>query len=236
LEFINHPSPNFDERERAITCIVLHYTGMETGALALERLCDPSAKVSSHYMIDEAGVIYRLVDEEKRAWHAGVSYWRGERGLNNSSIGIEIVNKGHEHGYEEFPKPQIKAIIALCKDIVARHNLNPQAIVAHSDIAPNRKQDPGEMFPWVQLYEQGLGLYAYEAPILDDLSVQELQQKLLKIGYDMPITGELDAQTKSVVTAFQRHFRQECVDGIADFATISMIQAVFNALTQRPTL
>lgn len=231
MHFISHyssyfASPNFDDRERAISCIVLHYTGMETGSAAIARLCDPAAKVSSHYVVDEAGVIYKLVEEEKRAWHAGVSYWRGETGLNNSSIGIEIVNKGHEHGYEEFPKLQIEAVIALCKDIITRHNLDPKAILAHSDIAPNRKQDPGEKFPWSELHLHGLGLYATALNESLKISVYEMQRMLATIGYELALTGVCDAQTTAVITAFQRHYRQSRIDGIADDETTSTIIAL----------
>ncbi|SDM33999.1 N-acetylmuramoyl-L-alanine amidase [Maricaulis salignorans] len=149
------PSPNFNERKLPISLIVLHYTGMENGAVALERMRDPAAEVSAHYMVEEDGRIFQLVDEDKRAWHAGVSCWRGETDINSSSIGVEIVNGGHDFGLPDFPAVQIAAVIELVKDIMGRHGIGPEGVVGHSDIAPGRKQDPGEKFPWERLAAAG---------------------------------------------------------------------------------
>ncbi|WP_339741735.1 N-acetylmuramoyl-L-alanine amidase [uncultured Maricaulis sp.] len=149
------PSPNFNDRKLPVSLIVLHYTGMENGAVALERMCDPAAEVSAHYMVEEDGRVFQLVDEDKRAWHAGVSAWRGETDINSASIGIEIVNGGHDYGLPDFPAIQIEAVIHLVADIMARHGIGPEGVVGHSDIAPGRKQDPGEKFPWHRLAAAG---------------------------------------------------------------------------------
>ena len=162
VPIIQLPSPNFDERERAIDMIVLHYTGMKTAQEALHRLRDPEAKVSAHYVIDEDGTIYQLVDEAKRAWHAGVSHWRGVDNVNHNSIGIEIVNPGHEWGYREFTQAQYAALIPLCQQIKARYNIPDENIVGHEDVAPNRKQDPGELFDWKLLADNGLGIWPHK--------------------------------------------------------------------------
>ncbi len=152
------PSPNFNERKLPIALIVLHYTGMKDGPAALARMCDPDAQVSAHYMVEEDGRIFQLVDEARRAWHAGVSSWCGETDINSNSIGIEIVNGGHDYGLPDFPAIQIDAVIELVKDIMARHGIGPEGVVGHSDIAPGRKQDPGEKFPWDRLAEAGCAL------------------------------------------------------------------------------
>jgi N-acetylmuramoyl-L-alanine amidase len=157
------PSPNFDARTRPPDMIVLHYTGMRTGEAALARLRDPAAKVSAHYLVEEDGRIFTLVAEERRAWHAGASFWRGERNVNGASIGIEIVNPGHEHGYRPFPDAQIEAVIDLVADIRSRWTIADERILGHSDVAPQRKEDPGELFPWRRLAEAGHGLWAAPA-------------------------------------------------------------------------
>jgi N-acetylmuramoyl-L-alanine amidase len=156
------PSPNFDVRPGPVDVLVLHYTGMQSAGAALERLCDPVAKVSSHYLVDEDGTAYRLVEEQNRAWHAGVSSWRGVARLNDASIGIEIVNPGHEFGYRAFPEAQMAAVLELCRGIIGRHKIPARNVVAHSDIAPDRKQDPGELFPWRWLAGEGVGLWTDE--------------------------------------------------------------------------
>ena len=155
---IDCPSPNFDERDARVSMLVLHYTGMEDAASAIARLRDPEAKVSCHYLVDEDGRILRLVDEGKRAWHAGRSYWRGIHGVNAASIGIEIVNPGHEFGYRPFPEEQMDALVPLVADIVRRHGIWPSNVVGHSDVAPDRKQDPGELFDWALLARHGVPL------------------------------------------------------------------------------
>lgn len=164
MSLIESPSPNFDARRAPPDMVVLHYTGMQTGEAALARLCDPAAKVSAHYMIEEDGRIFRLVPEERRAWHAGVSFWKGERDINAVSIGIEIVNPGHEFGYHAFPDPQIEALIALLDQVRGRWQIPDARILGHSDVAPERKQDPGELFPWKRLAEAGHGLWVEPPP------------------------------------------------------------------------
>jgi N-acetylmuramoyl-L-alanine amidase len=234
LNFIEAPSPNFDARTAPPQILVLHYTGMKTGPEALDRLRDPVAKVSSHYMVEEDGRIFRLVPEERRAWHAGVSYWKGERNINGVSIGVEIVNPGHEWGYRAFPDTQIAAVIALVGDIRGRWMIGDDRIVGHSDVAPDRKDDPGELFPWKRIAEAGHGLWV-EAPPAPGLPLAEgtegvevfaLQAGLTRLGYDLPPSGKFDAATKAVVTAFQRHWRQDRVDGVADGATRAQLIAL----------
>ena len=197
------PSPNFDDRGRSIDMIILHYTGMPTGAEALARLCDERAKVSAHYLVEENGDIYRLVAEEKRAWHAGVGSWKGESDINARSVGIEIVNPGHEWGYRDFPEDQINAVIDLVKDIRTRHDILPAQVLGHSDIAPRRKEDPGEKFPWAKLADEGLAT----APFSGDpqagkaVSYDAALKALGSIGYDAP-TGDHAA----ALVAFQRRY------------------------------
>ncbi len=156
INIIQTPSPNFNARQLPVTLLVLHYTGMPTMQQALDRLRDPAAAVSAHYLVDEDGTVYQLVDEASRAWHAGISSWAGETDINSAAIGIEIVNPGHEFGYRKFPAAQIVALIILTKDILTRYDIPPQNIVGHADIAPARKQDPGELFPWDQLAAAGI--------------------------------------------------------------------------------
>lgn len=221
------PSPNFDVRKTPPDMIVLHYTGMQTGEAALARLRDPEAKVSSHYVVEEDGRVFTLVAEERRAWHAGVSSWKGERDINGRSVGVEIVNPGHEFGYRPFPEAQIAAVIELVAEIRTRWTIEDGAIVGHSDVAPNRKQDPGELFPWKRLAQAGHGLWAEPAaapgqPISEGetgAAVFALQAGFTRLGYDCAPSGTFDAHTTAVVTAFQRHWRPEQVDGIADGET-----------------
>ena len=234
MRFIEAPSPNFDARTAPPEILVLHYTGMPTGEAALARLCDPEARVSSHYLVEEDGRIFRLVAEERRAWHAGVSFWKGARNVNGVSIGVEIVNPGHEFGYRAFPDAQVAAVIDLVADIRARWSIDDGRIVGHSDVAPERKDDPGELFPWKRLAEAGHGLWV-EAPPAPGLPLAEgdegagvfaLQAGLTRLGYDLPPSGRFDAATKAVVIAFQRHWRQDKVDGIADGATRAQLIAL----------
>ena len=233
------PSPNHDERKsgRAPDMILLHYTGMQTGEAALERLCAAESKVSAHYVVFEDGRIVQCVPEERRAWHAGESSWAGESDINSCSIGIEIVNPGHEFGYREFPLRQIAAVISLCKSIVTRRGpIAPGRILAHSDVAPARKQDPGEKFPWALLSESGIGHWVRPAPLkLDGRAlktgdsgemVSRLQRALHAYGYGLEETGRYDDATRDVVTAFQRHFRQARVDGVADTSTLLTLRAL----------
>jgi N-acetylmuramoyl-L-alanine amidase len=223
-DIIDAPSPNFDERQSPPDMVVLHYTGMQTGEAALARLRDPEAKVSAHYVVEEDGRLFRLVPEERRAWHAGVSFWKGQTGLNGASIGIEIANPGHEFGYRAFPPAQIATVIDLITDIRERWDVPDGRILAHSDIAPARKADPGELFPWAELAAAGHGLWIEPAippgaPLgegEEGTGVFALQAGLTRLGYDCAPSGRFDAGTTTVVTAFQRHWRPSKVDGIAD--------------------
>ncbi|HEY2358635.1 MAG TPA: N-acetylmuramoyl-L-alanine amidase [Phenylobacterium sp.] len=234
MNLIEAPSPNFDARTAPPDILVLHYTGMPTGAAALARLRDPDARVSSHYLVEEDGRIFRLVPEERRAWHAGVSFWKGERNINGVSIGVEIVNPGHEFGYRPFPEAQIAAVTALVADIRTRWQIDNGRIVGHSDVAPDRKDDPGELFPWKRLAQAGHGLWvepppAPGAPLAEgeeSTGVFALQAGFTRLGYDLPPSGKFDVATKTVVTAFQRHWRPEKVDGIADGETRSRLIAL----------
>jgi N-acetylmuramoyl-L-alanine amidase len=198
--------------------LILHYTGMRTGTEALARLSDPEAKVSAHYLVEEDGRIFRLVPEHRRAAHAGVSHWRGQSGLNARSIGIEIVNPGHEWGYRDFPALQMAAVCDLCLDILARHPIPARNVVGHSDVAPDRKRDPGELFDWRGLAANGVGLWPAEDP--PPPPAQATRDLLGAIGYrtDLPLPV--------LVAAFQRHWLPPRTDGIADAPTRARIAAV----------
>lgn len=210
MEFIEAPSPNFDDRQLPVSMIVLHYTGMADGASAIARLRDPDAKVSAHYLVAEDGTVLRMIYEARRAWHAGRSHWRGIRDINSVSIGIEIVNPGHQLGYRPFPEPQIDSVIRLVADVKQRHAITRGNIVGHSDIAPDRKDDPGELFPWGRLARLRLALPRPTRHLMDpEWSDGGFLLALERFGYDVrdPV--------KSVV-AFQRRFRPEMIDGIID--------------------
>ncbi|MGZ3409451.1 MAG: N-acetylmuramoyl-L-alanine amidase [Xanthobacteraceae bacterium] len=226
-------SPNFDARAASVDMILLHYTGMESTDAAEKRLCDPTAKVSSHYLVYEDGTIVQMVPEARRAWHAGVSSWQGVTDINSCSIGIEIANSGHEFGYTDFPKAQIDSVIALCRDIVARHKVPAARVLAHSDVAPARKNDPGEKFPWDKLAAAGVGLWVepteiHAGPELDPgdrgEAISHLQTMLKNFGYGIDVTGAYDTATTEVITAFQRHFRPARVDGFADHSTTETLK------------
>ena len=234
---IERPSPNHGARPAGapIDILLLHYTGMRSGAEALARLCDPAAKVSAHYLIDEDGTCYRLVPEARRAWHAGESFWAGARDINSRSIGIELANPGHEFGYHPFPAEQMAALETLAKEILARHPIPPHRVLGHSDVAPTRKQDPGEMFDWARLARAGIGLWpepgfepTAEGPTLavgmEGASVLGLQRALERFGYGVEASGGYDTVTAAVVVAFQRHFRPRQVDGKADPETRDLLQ------------
>lgn len=237
MNFIEAVSPNFNERTVPPDIIVLHYTGMKTGEEALARLCDAEAKVSSHYLVEEDGRVFRLVPEERRAWHAGVSFWKGETDINGRSIGIEIVNPGHEFGYRPFPEAQIDAVISLLTDTRSRWQVEDGRIIGHSDIAPERKIDPGELFPWKTLAQAGHGLWVEPdaAPGLplkqgeEGAGVFALQAGLTRLGYDCAPSGKFDAETATIVQAFQRHWRQEKVDGVADGMTRARLIGLLRA-------
>ncbi|MBK7284148.1 MAG: N-acetylmuramoyl-L-alanine amidase [Sphingomonadales bacterium] len=207
---IDTPSPNFDERVLPITMVVLHYTGMPDAASAIARLSDPEAKVSAHYVVAEDGQVVRMVDESKRAWHAGKSFWRGVTDVNSASVGIEIVNPGHEFGYRPFPIAQIDAVIGLMHEVTLRHRITRGNVVGHSDIAPARKDDPGELFPWDRLARLRLALPSPTKNLMDPHWTDAgFLLALERFGYD--VTDPLAA-----VRAFQRRFRPATIDGIID--------------------
>jgi N-acetylmuramoyl-L-alanine amidase len=221
---ISAPSPNFDARTAPPDMIVLHYTGMPDGPAALARLRDPEAKVSAHYLVEEDGRVFALVPEARRAWHAGQSFWAGERDINAASIGIEIVNPGHEFGYRDFPIAQLASVMDLLTDIRSRWTIEDGRILGHSDVAPRRKIDPGERFPWQAFAAAGHGLWVEAAPApgpplglgSEGLDVLVLRGALARLGYDCPRTGAFDDDLAGIVTAFQRHWRPDRVDGVAD--------------------
>ncbi len=210
LRIVECPSPNNDARDADVDMLVLHYTGMKTADEALARLCDPQAKVSAHYTIGRDGRVYRHVAEDRRAWHAGVSYWSGARNINARSIGIELVNPGHEFGYIPFTDEQIAALIDIAQGIMARHSIAPARVVAHSDVAPARKEDPGELFPWRALAEYRLGLWPGSGEGLAPESA------LTRFGYGLP--PDVECKSTDVVKAFQRRFRPEKINGVWDNA------------------
>jgi N-acetylmuramoyl-L-alanine amidase len=224
-------SPNVDERPDggAIDALILHYTGMPSAEAALARLCDPAAAVSAHYLVDEDGSVVALVPEHRRAWHAGRSAWQGQERLNDTSIGIELVNPGHEWGYRPFTEAQYAACIELCQAILARWPIPACRVLAHSDVAPDRKRDPGELFDWPRLAAAGIGLW----PAPGDgrpRSIATLQRQLREVGYPAPQHGRLDAATRCVIKAFQRHYRPACVDGVADRETRAQLDGLLARL------
>jgi N-acetylmuramoyl-L-alanine amidase len=236
------PSPNHGERKNGIEpdMIVLHYTGMRDADAALARLCSPGDEVSAHYFVFENGHIVQCVPEARRAWHAGTGSWAGESDVNSCSIGIEIANPGHDHGYPDYPLRQIAALITLCRAMLIRRKIPPHRVLGHSDIAPARKQDPGEKFPWRLLHDSGVGLWVPPAPIIEDQpffalgdsdpAIAELQAKLADFGYGIATrNGHYSAETMSVVGAFQRHFRPARVDGMADRSTLQTLDALLRA-------
>ncbi|MGM4919104.1 N-acetylmuramoyl-L-alanine amidase [Tardiphaga sp. 813_E8_N1_3] len=240
------PSPNFGERNKGLVpdMIVLHYTGMPDPEGAITRLCTAGTDVSAHYIVLEDGRIVQTVPEAKRAWHAGVGFWAGEEDINSCSIGIEIINRGHDWGYPDFPSRQIAAVTALCRGIMLRHDLQPHRVLGHSDVSPSRKKDPGEKFPWHSLANSGVGHWVMPAPIVrgetmklgtagDD--VLALQHALARYGYGIETDGQYNAPTMEVVTAFQRHFRPERVDGLVDHSTLTTLQALLASLPAETT-
>jgi N-acetylmuramoyl-L-alanine amidase len=214
-------SPNFQPRPDGTTLdmLVIHYTGMQSARAALDRLCDPVAEVSAHYLIDEAGEVFALVDETNRAWHAGVSSWRGSPGVNSRSIGIELVNPGHEFGYRPFPAAQMAALADLAQGILSRWPIPARNVVGHSDVAPRRKQDPGELFDWHWLAKQGIGLWPEPAPVRGEEAVPLLAD----YGYDT-------TDPVAALVAFQRHFRPLCCDGVADAETLALLNGLMTLL------
>lgn len=231
-QIIETPSPNCNARKRPVSMLVLHYTGMENGTVALDRMRDPAAEVSAHYMIEDDGRIFRLVADTDRAWHAGVAEWNGITDVNSASIGIEIVNGGHDFGLPDFPDVQINALIPLVKQILSAHDIALQNIVGHSDIAPDRKEDPGERFPWAGLAAAGIGIWPGEGNgdrrVLfetgdRDRGVTLLQRGLAGLGYGIALDGVMTDRTVSVVRAFQRRFRSDHVDGVVDMETLDLV-------------
>lgn len=229
IRFVDHPSPNFEERRfepgRAgeVDMLVIHYTGMQSTEAALARLCDPEAKVSAHYLIDEDGTVFALVPETKRAWHAGVASWRGETDVNSCSIGIELVNPGHEFGYVRFPDRQVASLVGLSTRILSRHPIPPRNVIGHSDVAPARKQDPGELFPWEYLKSYGIGLWPFDGAEIADIPRDKFIRMLTRYGYDV-------AEPEAAVIAFQRHFRPERVDGVADHTTAGRLARLLGSI------
>jgi N-acetylmuramoyl-L-alanine amidase len=247
LNLILAPSPNFNERLFPLDMLVLHYTGMKDGPSALEKMRDPASNVSAHYMVEEDGRVFSLVAEDKRAWQAGRSWWRGDEDLNSRSIGIEIVNGGHEFGLPPFPDIQIAAVIELCQGILSRWPIPQTRIVAHSDIAPERKEDPGERFPWKRLADAGIGLWPPDKSPVEPwmmhgaakgdkgITVDGLREALAVIGYKVERAGEFDAALAAVVRAFQRRWRPMVVTGQGDVETVARAFAVAQ-LTQAADL
>ena len=217
-------SPNRDGRPPGAlpTLVILHYTGMRTCAEAVARLCDRAARVSAHYVIDEDGLILRLVPDAMQAWHAGRSFWAGQAGLNATSIGIELVNPGHEWGYRPFPTAQIRVLEDLLRELLARWPIAPEAVLGHSDVAPARKQDPGELFPWRRLAAHGLALWP-AASVPERPDAHRAAVRLRRIGYGLDEAG---ASLPTVLRAFQRRFRAEQVDGTLDATTMGRLRAV----------
>jgi len=217
-------SPNFNDRthETPVDMLIIHYTGMKTCEEAKARLCDSDAKVSAHYLIEQDGTVHRLVDEDKRAWHAGISWWRGAVDINKRSIGIELVNPGHEFGYQTFPKEQMTALIQLAKAILMRHNIPARNIVGHSDIAPLRKQDPGELFDWHKLAAAGVGLWVDASR---PVKLDDDQARIMFSAFGYSVT-DLTATT----VAFQRHFRPSCIDGVMDPQTGGLLKSLIEHL------
>jgi N-acetylmuramoyl-L-alanine amidase len=242
LAIIDHPSPNHGERRappERIDILLLHYTGMPSCQAAIDWLANPASQVSAHYVVREDGTVVRMVDEARRAWHAGVSRWEGETDINSRSIGIEICHPGADAPGLPYPDGQIAAVVELSREILGRHPIPPERVLAHSDVAPARKSDPGAWFPWPLLAAEGVGHWVSPAPItggsvfqMGDRGqpVEALQAMLALYGYGVAVTGEFEETTRDVVAAFQRHFRPALVDGVADRSTISTLHRLLDAL------
>jgi N-acetylmuramoyl-L-alanine amidase len=238
-------SPNHGRRADGMKpdLLILHYTGMVDADSAIARLRSPAAEVSAHYVVEETGRIVQLVPEARRAWHAGEASWEGERDVNSRSIGIEIVNGGHDFGNPNFPPRQVEAVIALASDICVRHNIRADHVLGHSDVSPGRKRDPGEKFPWDELHRAGVGHFVPPAPLRSGPALQPgdrndgvkaLQQLLSFYGYGIKMTGIYDEETEAVVVAFQRHFRPEHINGIADLSTLKTLRDLIAARPRVP--
>ena len=239
-----HPSPNVEPRREGVdpSMLIMHYTGLPTVERAIDVLSRTDCKVSCHYVIDEQGRITQMVAEELRAWHAGVASWAGETDINSASIGIEIQNPGHGGGYPDFPPEQMQAVAALSRDICRRHGIAPERVLAHSDVAPGRKIDPGEKFDWAWLAAEGIGHWVEPVPVdpqdaglepcAAGASVMQMQRLLAAYGYGVAPSGTLDADTERVVAAFQRHFRPERVDGRIDRSSMATLEKLIAALPE----
>ena len=230
LPIHERPSPNHDARPegQAVDILLLHYTGMESGEAALARMCDPKAKVSAHYCVEEDGRVFQLVGEDRRAWHAGVASWQGAKDINARSVGIEIVNPGHEFGYRPFPAAQMASVTALAQDILTRHAIPAARVLGHSDVAPLRKEDPGELFDWPGLAAEGIGLWpAYGTPENDALGDNAVAAALTEIGY-----GFVGDDPAAVIRAFQRRYRPAAVTGDADTETRQRLSALLALLKE----
>jgi N-acetylmuramoyl-L-alanine amidase len=236
-----HPSPNFGPRRdgKRVSFLIMHYTGMESGEAAEALLTDPKSEVSAHYLVYDDGRIVQMVPESERAWHAGKSFWQGETDINSCSVGIEIVNPGPLRNFPEFAERQIEAVIALSRDICTRHSIRPERVLAHSDIAPMRKIDPGEKFPWERLHRAGIGHWVEPSPIRggrfltlgeQGQPIEALQSMLGIYGYQTPLDGVFGPETEAATKAFQRHFRPQKVDGVADISTIETLHRLLLAL------
>jgi N-acetylmuramoyl-L-alanine amidase len=223
MKITQTPSPNFNKRPLSIDSIIIHYTDMVSAEAALAWLINPISQVSAHYLIEESGQIYHMVGEEQRAWHAGESYWQGRSNLNDCSIGIELANPGHSHGYTPFPEAQISALVSLCLKIKKRWNIPKDRILGHSDIAPKRKQDPGHLFPWELLAKEGLGMWPGEGYLSrTELNLNLIPLLLSTLGYD--ITSPPHA-----LIAFQRHFQPHKMDGFANQETYTLLQGLLKS-------
>lgn len=236
---VDAPSPNHEPRPagRGVDMLILHYTGMSTGEAALARLRDPAAKVSAHYVIETDGTVYALVPETQRAWHAGAAAWAGAQDINDRSIGVELVNPGHELGYRLFPEPQMAALISLGRAIRARHPIPSHRVLGHSDVAPQRKADPGELFNWERLAAHELGVVPAPVPPPAEMPrVAWFQAQLAAVGYAVPDSGHFDSATRNVLTAFQRHFRREDVRGMRDRQTAARLLGLRRQLEARGAL
>lgn len=235
-----HPSPNFEERQggQRASILLMHYTGMACCTKAIDWLSRPESKVSCHYVVDMDGTIWQMVAEARRAWHAGAGSWQGDCDINSASIGIEIHNPGHDGGYPEFPDAQMRAVEALSRDIIMRHGIRPERVLAHSDIAPGRKTDPGEKFDWARMARAGIAHWvepepvsaASEPPAADAEMITHSQMLLRAYGYGIEVTGMSDSQSRTTVAAFQRHFRPARVDGLIDASTVITLERLTEAL------
>jgi len=235
MKIIKNPSPNFENRPPGVSVnlLLFHYTGMKSASEAIARLCNPNSKVSAHYLIDEGGNIFSLVEENKRAWHAGVASWNDDVDINNISVGVEIANPGHEFGYSRYPERQMVAVETLSIDIIKRHSIRAARVLAHSDVSPSRKCDPGELFDWERLAAAGIGIWPKMLPVSVDFeigSIRQCQKQLKMIGYSLKVTGVLDECTRDTILAFQRHWLPNRLTGKFDVETVWRMKSLLRAL------